>query len=435
MNVNKIVELNPLIFYILSTLIIISLMLYYVGGGIGISLSFIITLLFVISHTFSSKYHQSKLSEFVKVAEHEKGNLHSQMKEIMEASTYGSKLIPVLVSSLENVAMKTEEAAINIGTNIKGIISKSKDGSDEAEAVIECFLTGEALESGHFGESTMSKIMKENDMAVEDVLSVLSGIENNNKIHLEELKKISANLDEIYKFVDEIQYISDQTNLLALNAAIEAARAGEHGRGFSVVADEVRKLANMTNKMASNIHETAAESNESITKLCGNIETIVNNNAKEIHSSEVALNGSTDSFKSSIYNITQSIQILTETYVLISSEIEDMLVSLQFQDIIRQQLEHIATPLLSLGEKLQIVERGVIAFDDSLSSEELKRNVIKELDGLYTMEEERDIMMGAISGAENAVMDDSVFNIFDSGNVEKKEKSSEGEFGDNVDLF
>lgn len=431
----KMLEMKPIVYLLLSVIIVVSSMFYSVGGKVGITLSFIITSLFIAYHVLAKRYYESRYSKVLKDIDDEKENLHCQMKEIMEASNYGSSLIPVLIGSLESVASKTEGAALDISGNIKEIIKKSQDGSDEADAVIECFLAGRERGDSHFGESSMSKIMKENDIATSRVISVLSDIETNNKIYLQELKKISGNLDEIYKFVDEIQYISDQTNLLALNAAIEAARAGEHGRGFSVVADEVRKLANMTNKMASNIHKSAEESSESITGLCTNIEDRVHHNLNEMKESEAALTGSTESFKHSISNITESIQILTETYILISSEIEGMLISLQFQDIVRQQIEHITAPLLTLGEKLEVVEKGVSDFDESLSSEEFKENVIKELDGMYTMEEERDIMMGVISGSDNFVVEESGFDIFDGANDKPEEKKKDDEFGDNVDLF
>ena len=76
--------------------------------------------------------------------------------------------------------------------------------------------------------------MKELNTEVEEIVKVISDIENKTKI------------------INEIVF---QTKLLSFNASVEAARAGEHGKGFAVVAEEVGNLAQMSGNAAKEISE------------------------------------------------------------------------------------------------------------------------------------------------------------------------------------
>ncbi|OHD81738.1 MAG: hypothetical protein A2355_07545 [Spirochaetes bacterium RIFOXYB1_FULL_32_8] len=75
----------------------------------------------------------------------------------------------------------------------------------------------------------------------------------------------------------------------------------------------------------------------------------------------------------------------------ISKSIGQIVVSIQFQDITRQRLEHVITPLNDLYEELS-GSYSSISKKESVNSVSDKGNVEAWMNSMYTMEHEREIM-------------------------------------------
>lgn len=300
-----------------------------------------------------------------------------------DTAHYGIELIPILIQNLQNITTQTEKAAIEIGDAFRKIIEKAKEGAEEANTVVNYFI---GTTDRGFGESYVHKIVKINEDATASVLGILNEMSKMSQEFLGEMQVISNNFDGISKFVSEIEYIADQTNLLALNAAIEAARAGEHGRGFAVVADEVRKLANKSTETSVNINKIAKSSRVTIENINKNMKGRISSDIKKIEASDQILRDVTEKFRESITNISDAMQTLTSSYNIITGDIENALYALQFQDITRQEIEHVTEPMDKLKERL------IKIAGNSGQVSELKKGILNDLKDIYTVDNERDVL-------------------------------------------
>ena len=158
---------------------------------------------------------------------------------------------------------------------------------------------------------------------------------------------------ELQSMSKHVQDIASQTNLLALNAAIEAARAGEYGRGFSVVADEVRKLSSLS-------AETGQRMVEKVGEINGAIRATVTAAGEMSASEESNLNYLDQVTGELMHNLASNLDGLTETTRRLQqdvratqADIQEIVVSLQFQDRTDQMLDHLQIDLDRLRQASQ----------------------------------------------------------------------------------
>lgn len=179
-----------------------------------------------------------------------------------------------------------------------------------------------------------------------------------------QLAQMRANFDRIHSMSNEvcalaplikvITSIATQTNLLALNAEIEAARAGSAGRGFSVVATEVRKLAVLSTN-------AAAEISKKINSTCGKVEAELKRAKEDLSRQEAStamthlvgdLEAMQQEFSRNSKLLLQVIAEVDASYSEMVERLSDAMGHIQFQDVMRQRLEHVEEALAEMGDHL-----------------------------------------------------------------------------------
>ena len=223
--------------------------------------------------------------------------------------------------------------------------------------------------------------------------------------NLVRIQRLSDEMGQMSPLVDDILEIADRTNMLALNAAIEAARAGNAGRGFAVVADEVRRLSTQTNKAAKQITER-------ITTVAAQAQVETENARQMIARDEETqqfrgmagnLSEIEARFKAASVHLAEVIRSIEGSNAVIVEEVSTVLGELQFQDVLRQRIEHVNEGLDYLND----LGRDTVLWlsGGGGTPSQCLREHLDTLSKKYVMQEQRsthDAVMGTTGGGAGA---------------------------------
>lgn len=204
---------------------------------------------------------------------------HTQNKalDISEKSLVavgGSEKQSELTKTNSQMTEEISKGMDDIANNIMNVSEASSETSKEAEE----------------GEKKLDVVV--------DQMSVIEGKVSATYQQIQELDKMSVNIQSVVKLISDI---ASQTNLLALNASIEAARAGEQGKGFAVVADQVSTLADQSKEAADDISDIITGIQECI----GRAVKLMDEGNDSVNTGMELATAAKDSFQGILHSITQ----------------------------------------------------------------------------------------------------------------------------------
>lgn len=236
-----------------------------------------------------------------------------------------------------------------------------------------------------------------NQAALENLHKMMSQQEQIIEANRRKVMAIVDGTKGLEKSIELIQTVAAQTNLLALNASIEAARAGEHGRGFAVVAEEVRALSKQSDDAANHI---ARDINHMVDTVREQFSKELDDNGENEEKALLAtiaaqleqLGGGYSELVKRHGNLVDEMNGVSHRF---KSMVIDSFSSIQFQDIVRQQIEQVVNGLEELSDSDNALQK---LFEDPNAVDTDK--LVVDLDAYqkrYVMNEQRTVHEKAVA--------------------------------------
>lgn len=292
----------------------------------------------------------------------------------------------LLVEQLHDVVAQTEKAAFDITERLHAVDNVIND--------LQQVVTAASVETIGIAQSSESR-STQNQQLIERLKTFIHQRLDDTQREAAESKEVIDRTESLMKLAELVGAISAQTKLLALNAAIEAARAGETGRGFAVVADEVRKLSESTDaavdKISAGIGAVSAIIESQHRKKLDHQR--IDEEQKALEAFALQLESLDQSYRRMVDKEHDVIARIGESSEELAQMFVGALASVQFQDVTRQQIEHVIDGLTAVGTHTVSVADACApgACDNPPEGLPTLKERMDTLYASYVMENQRDI--------------------------------------------
>ncbi len=350
----------------------------YLAGFIGIATSFTLAWrqssllsfsLFALSAIAIGLLILSLLRSFamLNADDFENAQLGSSANTVNELRDLLTNVLPIWEAHVESVRTQSENSVNDLINSFASMVNELDKAGFEGVSNVDRHNTQKSDVT-----ITLLQLCKKELAPLINSLSQM--IESKDEL-LTCIRDLAKATSDMSSMAQDVGQIAAQTNLLAINAAIEAARVGAQGRGFAVVADEVRKLS-----------QRSAETGKHMAERVNHISNVTKVALTAADRSAVQDKKILEISGDVVRDVLSHVQTLGDTAEqmrhhgnIIRTDVENLLVALQFQDRISQILQVVRDDMSKLEQLAQDLHQTTIPSTDDW---------VEGLKDTYTMEEE-----------------------------------------------
>ena len=258
-----------------------------------------------------------------------------------------------------------EQATDTIANSFQAVINKAAVQARQAMELLEG--TQGATQDGD--PQSLQDFIQVTDRRLNKMADEVVRVADLSVRMVKDLDDVQQRAQAIDGFLRDVETLADQTKLLALNADIEAARAGESGRGFAVVANEVRRLSQRSHVFSQEIRKHLKAVSNGLNRTYGNMQTLTAEDmehALTLKREVVELTESLEGKNREVANTVGDINIISRE---IAQDVQNIVISLQFQDITSQQLNNMLRPVEELKQTISALSKETLTISEESEDE------------------------------------------------------------------
>lgn len=281
--------------------------------------------------------------------------------------------LPYIDEILKRVVDHTERAASKLIDRFSSISELTGQADQEAKNAIE------ALSGGSDADEGLEALIRKSHESVVGRTTVINDFLRLNRENADRLKRIADLLTKSEELIVGIEDIAERSKLIAFNMAVESAKIGDKGRGFKVIVNELQRLNDQTTRFAQDImgifKSFRVYNQELLDQWVRKAETLTVRVRDDSDQAEFAVSALARSYDAS----GTLFRSLSESAMEVNRAMGDILESLQFQDITRQQIEGAESFIHEIGIALRALRKTYQTLGYALGDEGKLRREIRKI--------------------------------------------------------
>lgn len=242
---------------------------------------------------------------------------------------------------LQDLNSASEKEFIAIGTQFQAFHQQAMDISHLAEGLVDQ-MTGQDL--------TMA--MQQFQTAVSDIDTFLKRSDQQASRGVDTLDRFLASLAEMAVPVGEFGKIVRILHIMAISTKIENAHFDERETGFNAVADEIRRMADVVGQQSADIADEIARLRLSIRQELTSVLSLRKRQEGTAREILERIHSNLGDMQDHYGNSQDRAGELARLAIELSTALAEIIISMQFNDITRQQIEHVQEALEDAGRML-----------------------------------------------------------------------------------
>jgi len=253
-----------------------------------------------------------------------------------------SQTLTDINATLASLGAHTEDDFLSLGNNLQSYYTRAQTMAALSHEIVE-LMTGEEIQTA--GTDLHSSLQELHDY-LEDSSAQFSKMGTTFQHYMREISSITSGLESF-------QMLALNLNILGFLTRVENAHLANTNSGFSALTDDVRKLSDSIKEKASSIRascETISAGVSAALDRAIDCDRTHNAAARTIQ----AKSADSERLLTERYGLSvAAARQIDRNIAQIAGDISTIVMSLQFHDITRQQIQHVQTVLEHLHAKLR----------------------------------------------------------------------------------